>query len=147
MCIFNYLQFIIIFHEKREKVCSALFSLAKKLIYWILTSKLAPSLVYHGLIRALLSFAFNIMSVQLLYAAGKDQLTPGKSGRYFIYLLSIIIMFGVGNLFNFFCFFVLVCFAFFYFVLFYFYFIFFCFVLFLFCSVVVVFLCFFCFGF
>ena len=80
-----------------------------------------------------------------------DQLTPGKSGRYFIYfyfflslyvsLLSIIIIFGVGNLFNFFCLFVLVCFAFFVIVLFYFSF-FVC----LFCSVVVVFVCFFCFG-
>ena len=36
--------------------CAAFLS--KKLIYQILTSKLAPSLVYHGLIRALLSLAF-----------------------------------------------------------------------------------------
>ena len=66
--------------------------------------------------RPLLSLALNIMSVQLTLAAGKDQLTPGKCGRYFIYfyfflplyvsLLSIIIIFGVGNLiFLFVCFF------------------------------------------
>ena len=35
--------------------CAALYS--KKLICSILTSKLAPSLVYHGLIGALLSLA------------------------------------------------------------------------------------------
>ena len=79
--------------------CAAFLS--KKLICQIL--KLAPSLVYHGLIRALLSLALNIMSVQLTLAAGKDQLTPGKSGKYFfffslyVYLLSIIIIFGVEN--------------------------------------------------
>ena len=89
---------------------------------------MAPSLVYHGLIRALFALALNIMSVQLLLAAGKDKLTPGKSGTCFILLLflffffiiffffslyfcllSIIINFGVGNLFNFVCLFV--CFA------------------------------------
>ena len=89
---------------------------------------MAPSLVYHGFIRALFALALNIMSVQLLLAAGKDKLTPGKSGTCFILLLflffffiiifffslyfcllSIIINFGVGNLFNFVCLFV--CFA------------------------------------
>ena len=56
------------------------------------------------------------MSVQLTLAAGKDQLTQGKSGMYFILLLlllllfslyicllSIIIIFGVGNLILFVC--------------------------------------------
>ena len=81
--------------------CAAFLS--KKLICQILTSKLAPSLVYHGLIRALLSHALNIMSVQLTLAAGKDQLTPGKSGKFlfffslYVYLLNIIIIFGVEN--------------------------------------------------
>ena len=36
----------------------------------------------HGLIRALLSLTLNFMSIQLTLAAGKDQLTPGKSGKY-----------------------------------------------------------------
>ena len=36
----------------------------------------------HGLIRALLSLTLNIMSIQLTLAAGKDQLTPRKSGKY-----------------------------------------------------------------
>ena len=68
MYIFNFLQFIINFHEKRGKVCSALVSLAKKkkTIYSILSSKLAPSVVYHGLIRALLSLALNSASSLVL---------------------------------------------------------------------------------
>ena len=67
------------------------------------------------------------MSVQLTLAAGKDQLTQGKSGMYFILLLllfslyvcllSIIIIFGVGE-FNFVCLCVLICLAFSVFVLF-----------------------------
>ena len=108
---------------------------------------MAPSLVYHGLIGSLLSLALNIMSVQLTLAAGKDQLTQGKSGMYFILLLllfslyvcllSIIIIFGVGNLFFLFVCFDLFCFFCFCFVLFilFLYFIF---------VVVVVFLCFCC---
>ena len=67
MCIFNYLQFIISFREKRGKVCSALLSLAKKLIYQILTSELTPSLVHHGLIRALLALALLLL---LLFQEG-----------------------------------------------------------------------------
>ena len=95
---------------------------------------MAPSQVYHGLIRALLSLAWNIMCVQLSLAAGKDQLTPGMSGTYFFYLfsvyvclLSIIIIFAVRNLFNLFCF-VLLCLD-----LCFILFCFFCFVLFRFC--------------
>ena len=96
---------------------------------------MAPSLVYHGLMRPLLSLSLNIMSVQLTLAAGKDQLTPGKCGRYFIYfyfflplyvsLLSIIIIFGVGNLIFLFVCFGLFCHFCFSFVLFLFYFFFF----------------------
>ena len=41
-----------------ESMFCAVF-LRKKLISYILTSKLAPSLVYHALIRALLSLALN----------------------------------------------------------------------------------------
>ena len=110
---------------------------------------MAPSLVYHGLIRALLYLALNIMSVQLTLAAGKNQLTPGKSGRYLIYFFALCFFikhyhyFWCWEFINFFCLFVLVSFAFFVFVLFYFYFSCFLF-LFLFCSVVVVgiFVCF-----
>ena len=108
--------------------CTALLS--KKLICQTLTSKLAATLVYHGLIRALLSLALNIKSVQLTLAAGKDQLTPRKSGRYFIYLFfSFTLCFFIKHYHYFwcwefikFCFFVLVCFAFFVLVLLYFYF-------------------------
>ena len=74
------------------KVFSALVSSAEnlKLICQILTSKLPPSLVYHCLIRALLSLAVNIMSVQLVLTAGKDQLTTEKSGTY-IFSFHVII--------------------------------------------------------
>ena len=63
MHIFSYyFQFFTIgsaslFCEKLGKVCSALLSLAEKPICYILASKLAPSLVYHLLIKALLSLA------------------------------------------------------------------------------------------
>ena len=64
------------------------YAFCESLPTYAVVSKLAPNLVYHGLIRALLSLALNIMSVQLTLAAGKDQLTPGKSGTYIcIYLL------------------------------------------------------------
>ena len=43
--------------------------LTKKLIYEILTSKLAPSLVYHGLVRALLSLAF----IRQLWEGGREK--------------------------------------------------------------------------
>ena len=89
--IWNHWQYFL-FHEKGGKVCSALLSLAEKLICQILESKLARSLVYHGLIRALLSLALNIMSVQLTLAVATDQLTQGKSGTYiFIFTLCLFI--------------------------------------------------------
>ena len=62
-CIYKCTFLIIIFKlssfflDKREKVSSPLLSLAEKLISEILTSKLAPSLVSPGLIRAFLSLA------------------------------------------------------------------------------------------
>ena len=65
-CIYKWIILITIsnlssfFREKRGKVCFALLSLVKKLICQILTSKFAPSLVYHGLIRTLLSLALII---------------------------------------------------------------------------------------
>ena len=78
---------------------------------------MAPSLVYHGLIRALLFLALNIMSVQPTLTPGKDQLTPGKSGTFFflfldyVCLLCILIIFGVRTLIFFpLCCFVLFCF-------------------------------------
>ena len=91
---------------------------------------MAPSLVYHGLIRALLSLALNIMSIQLPLVAGKDQLTPGKSGMHFIYFFLLLLLlftlclfikhyhyFWCGE-FNFVCLCVLICLAFSVFVLF-----------------------------
>ena len=56
MHIFNYyFQFIIILPWETEKSMFCAAFLSKKTSFLILTSKLAPSLVYHGLIRALLS--------------------------------------------------------------------------------------------
>ena len=85
----------------QDKVFSALLSSAGnlKLICQILKSKLAPSLVYHGLIRALLSLAVNIMSVQLVLTAGKDQLTTEKSGTYIFSFHLIIFAYGSLSLF------------------------------------------------
>ena len=67
-CIFLIIIFIFpsFFREKRGKVYSVLLSLAEKLILKILASKLTPSLVYHGLIRALLSLASYFYPIQLL---------------------------------------------------------------------------------
>ena len=49
------------------------------------------NIVYHSLIRAVLSLALYIMSVQLTLAAWKDPLTAGKSGTYiYIYCFDII---------------------------------------------------------
>ena len=60
---------------------------------------MAPSQVYHGLIRALLSLAWNIMCVQLSLAAGKDQLTPGMSGTYFFIFFQFMFVYWVLSLF------------------------------------------------
>ena len=92
------------------------------------------------------------MSIQLTLAAGKDQLTAGKSGMYFIFLLLLFFTlclfvkhyhyFWCGE-FNFFCLFVLICLAFSVFILFYLFHLFYFFIFLLFFVVVVV--CFFCF--
>ena len=52
LIIFGFSSF---FHQKQGKIYSALFYLGEKLICFILASKLVPTLVYHGFIRALSS--------------------------------------------------------------------------------------------
>ena len=49
------------------------------------------NIVYHGLIRAALSLALNIMSFQLTLAAWKDPLTPGKSETYIYIVLKLFL--------------------------------------------------------
>ena len=49
------------------------------------------NIVYHGLIRAALSLALNIMSFQLTLAAWKDPLTPGKSETYIYIVLTLFL--------------------------------------------------------
>ena len=86
---------------------------------------MVSNLVYHSLIRALLSLALKIMSVQLTLAAGKDQLTPGKSGKFFFFFFTLCLFikhyhyFWCGECNFFVCLFVWICLAFSVFVLFY----------------------------
>ena len=49
------------------------------------------NIVYHSLIRAVLSLALYIMSVQLTLAAWKDPLTTGKSGTYIYIVLTLFL--------------------------------------------------------
>ena len=54
---------------------------------------------FRGFIRALLSIAINIMSVQVTLASRKDQLTPAKSGTYFFSFFHIMFVYSVLPLF------------------------------------------------